>query len=352
MRTSDRNRDSIQETLTNWRDEAFQSPILNRIWQLIPGFILWQTWKERNRRIFKGHSLQWQQCWHLCRSNILETINIQRWSEADMNGSLLNAPSFNNGRYIPLSNGTPLPSPPTFRSPSYWSPPPEGYIKLNFDGASKGNPGAAGYGIVFRDHRGHILIISAGSLGHSTNNNAELWGLLKGLNLARKNGFTKLIVEGDSQIIINILRRMLNGVHPDRLAPSWRLSLGLQILSDLLQPNQAIIPSHIRRKANQVADDLANLGTTWSGPELLCDSNRDPDHPLLQRCIRRADSADHPPDGVIVDYTWHRRRSALAHRARGHVMGPCRLPSPPSSIKLIPGDVIALYAALPPFRTP
>jgi exonuclease III len=58
MRTSDRLRDNILATITNWRDQAFQSPLLNRIWQLLPGFILWQTWKERNRRIFRNTSLR------------------------------------------------------------------------------------------------------------------------------------------------------------------------------------------------------------------------------------------------------------------------------------------------------
>jgi hypothetical protein len=73
------------------------------------------------------------------------------------------------------------------------------------------------------------------------NNAAELWGLIKGLQLAIKNDFTKLIVEGDSQIIINLLRRILNGANPDRISPSWRLSHGLQIITDLLQPNLAVI---------------------------------------------------------------------------------------------------------------
>jgi hypothetical protein len=48
MRTSDRCRDSILTTITEWRDQDFQSPLLNRVWQLLPGFILWKTWKERN----------------------------------------------------------------------------------------------------------------------------------------------------------------------------------------------------------------------------------------------------------------------------------------------------------------
>jgi hypothetical protein len=41
MRTSDRKRDNVIDTIADWRDQAFQSPLLNRIWQLLPGFILW-----------------------------------------------------------------------------------------------------------------------------------------------------------------------------------------------------------------------------------------------------------------------------------------------------------------------
>jgi ribonuclease HI len=261
MRTSDRHRDSILETIANWRDEAFHSPLLNRIWQLLPGFILWKTWKERNKRLFRSISLLWQQCWHQCHRNILETLHFQNWSDTD----LTNTPSDLSilRHWAPLPSLKDLPSSPLTPPSSssyFWSPLPEDFIKLNFDGASKGNPGAAGFGVVFRNHHGHILLISAGFLGHSTNNAAELWGLIKGLELAIKNDFTKLIVEGDSQIIINLLRRILNGANPDRISPIWRLSHGLQIITDLLQPNLAVIPAHIRRKANQVADELANMG--------------------------------------------------------------------------------------------
>jgi len=59
------------------------------------------------------------------------------------------------------------------------------------------------------------------------NNVEELWGLIKGLQLAIKNNFTKLIIEGDSQVIIDLLCRILNGANPDRISPSWRLSHGI-----------------------------------------------------------------------------------------------------------------------------
>jgi len=32
-----------------------------------------------------------------------------------------------------------------------WKPPPHGFLKVNIDGASKGNPGLAGFGGVIRD---------------------------------------------------------------------------------------------------------------------------------------------------------------------------------------------------------
>jgi hypothetical protein len=83
MRTSDRSRDSILATITNWRDQAFRSPLLNHVWQLLPGFILWKTWKERNRRTFRGLSLPWQHCWHQCYRNILETLHLQPRSGED-----------------------------------------------------------------------------------------------------------------------------------------------------------------------------------------------------------------------------------------------------------------------------
>jgi len=166
--------------------------------------------------------------------------------------------------------------------PSTWSPPSLPFIKLNFDGASKGNPGTAGYGAVFRDHLGHILLIAAGYLGHSKNNTTELWGLIRGLQLASEHGFNNLVVEGDSQIIINMLWRILNGANLEKIMPSWRLSHGLQMLTNLMKPTQTIFPTHVRRQENQVVDELANLGTTWTGSDLLCISALLLEHPTLQ----------------------------------------------------------------------
>ena len=50
-------------------------------------------------------------------------------------------------------------------------------MKMNIYGASKGNPGAAGFGGIFRDALGKTLKIYFGLIGRDSNNSAELEGL-------------------------------------------------------------------------------------------------------------------------------------------------------------------------------
>jgi len=49
--------------------------------------------------------------------------------------------------------------------PIGWSRPPEGFLKLNFDGASRGNPSLAGIGGIIWNHEGKILHIYSKALG-------------------------------------------------------------------------------------------------------------------------------------------------------------------------------------------
>jgi ribonuclease HI len=103
------------------------------------------------------------------------------------------------------------------------APPPQGFHKVNFDGATKGNPGHSGYGAVIRNNIGQIQSLIIENLGYDTNNSAELWGLIKGVQLALDQNLTCLIIEGDSKIIIDLETKILNGRDPGKITPSWRL---------------------------------------------------------------------------------------------------------------------------------
>ena len=83
-------------------------------------------------------------------------------------------------------------------SPLSWSPPMPRAFKMNFDGAAKGNPGPAGFGVIFRNHEGTTAHIYFGSLGCDSNNAAELEGLWQGICIAESENFFPLEVEGDS----------------------------------------------------------------------------------------------------------------------------------------------------------
>jgi hypothetical protein len=100
MHTSDRKRDNISTTIEEWREVAFQSPILNHIWKLLPGFILWKIWKERNRRIFRNTQRNWKHGWTQVCHNIMETIILQQWSEADLTCPTQEQSIMNNWKFI------------------------------------------------------------------------------------------------------------------------------------------------------------------------------------------------------------------------------------------------------------
>ena len=68
-------------------------------------------------------------------------------------------------------------------SPTRWTPPPLGFIKINFDGASRGKPGPTEFGSVLQNHVGEIIHLVVGFLGENTNNVAELLSLIRGLKV-------------------------------------------------------------------------------------------------------------------------------------------------------------------------
>jgi hypothetical protein len=115
------------------------------------------------------------------------------------------------------------PSNPWKSIPTTWSPPPIGFIKVNFDRACKGNPGPAGFGATLRNSDGQILCLVAGFIGENTNNVVELMGLLRGTQETIDNHLHNIILEGDSQIIIWLITKILHGEHLGKISPNLEI---------------------------------------------------------------------------------------------------------------------------------
>ncbi|XP_059070572.1 uncharacterized protein LOC131860208 [Cryptomeria japonica] len=88
-----------------------------------------------------------------------------------------------------------------------WTPPEKGWTKINFDGASRGNPGTSSVGVIACDDRGNILAIAAKRLVDGSNNVAKCQAALEAILMARKLGVKKLHLEGDSQVVVNGIAR-------------------------------------------------------------------------------------------------------------------------------------------------
>ena len=116
-----------------------------------------------------------------------------------------------------------------------WTSSPSGFLKLNFDGATKGNPGVVGAGGVIRDSGGNINQLYAGSMGNSTNNTAEFGALKLGLEILRRERMTNTIVEGDSTLVINTTKRLKNGTRVGKVQRHWRLAHSLQKIQEHLK---------------------------------------------------------------------------------------------------------------------
>jgi len=118
------------------------------------------------------------------------------------------------------------------------------------DGASRGNPGPAGYGAFLRLETGEIIEAS-GYLGTTTNNVAEYEGLLEALTLARQEGADDLDVVSDSLLLVNQMLGLYRVKH-ENLVPLFRKAKSLS-----LQFNHFSI-RHTLRAGNKDADRLAN----------------------------------------------------------------------------------------------
>jgi len=91
-----------------------------------------------------------------------------------------------------------------------------------------------------------------------TNNEAELWAVHQGLRIAIRNGYRNLEIEGDSQIVIEILKKLNNGKNWEQITTSWRTAGIVEEMADLLKRIDYKICNHVKRKGNRAADFLAN----------------------------------------------------------------------------------------------
>ncbi|HEY8132406.1 MAG TPA: ribonuclease HI family protein [Thermoanaerobaculia bacterium] len=119
------------------------------------------------------------------------------------------------------------------------------------DGASRGNPGPAGFGVYMTTDRGDVIEI-CGYLGTTTNNVAEYAGLIDALSVAHEEGATEVEVISDSLLLVNQMLGKFKVKHPN-LIPLYEKARAAA------SQFRRFSIRHTLRAGNKEADRLANL---------------------------------------------------------------------------------------------
>lgn len=133
-------------------------------------------------------------------------------------------------------------------------------FKLNFDRASKGNPGPTSFRGAIRNSEGKIVGLCWGYIGENTNNVAELKGLLVGIVLAIQHGWFPIILEGDSRLILQMATKLLHKKPVSKVADNWKIAHTLEQVRGLLRTHLEVQIHHVKRKEDKLPDLLANYG--------------------------------------------------------------------------------------------
>ena len=122
---------------------------------------------------------------------------------------------------------------------------------VHVDGGARGNPGPAAIAAVITEPNGELVEERSEPIGPATNNVAEYRALLLGIERARAQGADEVELIGDSELVVRQVRgqyrvkdaalRELHGSVREALAGFERWSM-----------------RHVRREANERADELVN----------------------------------------------------------------------------------------------
>ena len=88
----------------------------------------------------------------------------------------------------------------------------------------------------------------------------ELMAMELCLEILLKYNIQNVIIEANSKLFINSVKRINAGAAPEKISKHWRLLQVYQRIQAHLRMLRTLRLVHVRRESNKVADCLANEG--------------------------------------------------------------------------------------------
>ncbi|MBI5574474.1 MAG: ribonuclease HI family protein [Elusimicrobia bacterium] len=123
---------------------------------------------------------------------------------------------------------------------------------IHIDGASRGNPGPSGIGIIVKDISGEVVKNIKKYIGIATNNTAEYSAFLIALGVAEKFGANKIKIFLDSELVY---KQYLGEYRTN----DKNLKEYLKKIREKEKKFLSVEVTHIPRENNKEADKLANI---------------------------------------------------------------------------------------------
>ena len=162
----------------------------------------------------------------------------------------------NNLQEFQLASSPPQRVSPTV-SPSKWSPPPSGWLKVNFDGAIFSSKSLAGLGAIVRNDKGLVMAAYSQTIPLPTSvETVEVLAVRSAVSLAKELNFDQVIIEGDTDVIIKAINS--GGFSSSSFGHIIR---DIKLLSSAFHN---VSYNHTRRQGNRVAHRLARMACNFS----------------------------------------------------------------------------------------
>ncbi|XP_026397133.1 uncharacterized protein LOC113291861 [Papaver somniferum] len=225
-----------EDLLVSYKSAKGRSRIVKGLWLVANLVVVTELWKLRNKIYFEDVVVNWLgfkgRVYQVIRDNSIRLKGHMYNTVDDLR--ILN--------YFKVQHRSCKISRPIEVS---WSPPFPKDIMICCDGASFGNPGKDGAGVIVRDANSAFLGAIYVGLGWQTNFIAEVCAIIYGMMLDKRWMVRKICIRSDSK---SCLQSFQNGALPWQLQQKWRMARSFY---------DTIRYVHSFREANFAVDSLS-----------------------------------------------------------------------------------------------
>ncbi|XP_016465612.2 uncharacterized protein LOC107788446 [Nicotiana tabacum] len=210
---------------------------LKPVMQALPSCVVWELWKRRNRMKY-GDVVTTSRVIYQVSSNLQALVKVRKHG-IDM------VPHKWKDLLSMMENFTPK----LKVTKVMWEFPSAGWLKVNTDGASRGNPGRSSISFCIRNENGDIVKSVGKEIEETTNTVAEAKAMVEALRFCRFQQYSHVWLQTNSML----LKKIMDGIWK----PPWIIFEQVEEMMQLMNGGNYTV-THIHKEGKKLADHLAN----------------------------------------------------------------------------------------------